>query len=141
MGLDQASILHNLSTQAKLLNFSKDIGLIVSDEEVAQKLQEIRIFQKDGDISTKKFITDTLEPKDLKPMFLKRHSEKNLSFKRHLRLLTVEGLPLEEEAISAAMNVSDKIAYKILTSDQVDFVADEDKNKSTVGNAKRKLSY
>ena len=37
-----------LATQAKILNFAKDMGIIVSDAEVAQRLQELRIFQKDG---------------------------------------------------------------------------------------------
>ncbi len=37
-----------LATQAKILNFAKDLGIIVSDTEVAQKLQTLRAFQKDG---------------------------------------------------------------------------------------------
>ena len=40
-----------LATQAKVLNFAKDLGIIVSDAEVAQKLQTLRSFPTDGNIN------------------------------------------------------------------------------------------
>lgn len=118
-----------LATQAKLLNFANDIGLIVSDEEVAKKLQEIRIFQKDG-VFNKEIYSGYLRTQRLKAKFFEETLREELVIQKTLALLTVEGLPLEEEAISAAMNVSDKLAYKILTTDAIDFVADEAKIKA-----------
>lgn len=128
MGLIQQAFAQ-LATQAKLLNFAKDIGLIVSDEEVAQKLQEIRIFQKDG-VFNKEIYNGYLRTQRLKAKFFEETLREELVIQKALSLLSVEGLPLEEEAILAAMNVSDKIAYRILTSNQVDIIEDETKIKA-----------
>jgi len=118
-----------LSTQAKILNFSKDLGLIVSDAEVAQRLQEIPAFQKEG-IFNKEIYDGYLRNQKLKANAFEETLREELIIQKTLALLTVDALPLEIEAISAAMNVGDKLAYKVLTNDDLDFVTDEEKVKS-----------
>ncbi|UPT78095.1 peptidylprolyl isomerase [Sulfurovum sp. XGS-02] len=118
-----------LATQAKILNFAKDLGIIVSDAEVAQKLQEIRAFQKDG-VFVKEIYEGYLKSQRLRANAFEETLREELILEKTFSLLAVETLPLEEEAISAAMNVSDKLAYKVLTNDDLNFVIDEAKVKA-----------
>jgi peptidyl-prolyl cis-trans isomerase D len=118
-----------LATQAKILNFAKDLGIIVSDAEVAQKLQTLRIFQKDG-VFNKEIYDGYLKSQRLRANDFEETLREDLILDKTFSLLTVGTLPLEEEAISAAMNVSDKLAYKVLTKNDLDFVTDEAKVKA-----------
>jgi peptidyl-prolyl cis-trans isomerase D len=118
-----------LETQAKILNFAKDLGIIVSDAEVAQKLQEIRAFQKDG-VFVKEIYDGYLKSQRLRANAFEETLREELILEKTFSLLDVGTLPLEEEAISAAMNVSDKLAYKVLTNDDLNFVIDEAKVKA-----------
>ncbi len=118
-----------LATQAKILNFAKDLGIIVSDAEVAQKLQEIRAFQKDG-VFVKEIYEGYLKSQRLRAKAFEETLREELILEKTFSLLAVDTLPLEEEAISAAMNVSDKLAYKVLTNNDLNFVTDEAKVKA-----------
>jgi len=118
-----------LETQAKVLNFAKDLGIIVSDAEVAQRLQELRIFQKDG-VFNKEIYDGYLKSQRLRANVFENTLRDELLIEKTFSLLVTDTLPLEEEAVGAAMNVSDKLAYKVLTNDDLDFVIDEAKVKS-----------
>ena len=118
-----------LATQAKILNFAKDLGIIVSDTEVAQKLQTLRAFQKDG-VFVKEIYDGYLKSQRLRANAFEETLREELILEKTFSLLAVGTLPLEEEAISAAMNVSDKLAYKVLTNDDLNFVRDEAKVKA-----------
>ncbi len=118
-----------LATQAKILNFAKEVGIIVSDAEVANRLQNIRWFQKDG-VFNKEIYDGYLKSQRLRAKVFEETLREELIIQKTFALLTVDALPLEEEAISAAMNVSDKLAYKVLTNDDLNFVIDEAKVKA-----------
>ncbi len=118
-----------LETQAKILNFSKELGIVVSDEEVVNRLQNIRSFQKDG-IFNKEIYNGYLRSQRLKANAFEDTLREELVIQKTLNLLNVDALPFEEEAIAAGMNVSDKLAYKVLTQDDLDFVLDEAKLKA-----------
>ena len=118
-----------LETQAKILNFAKDIGIIVSDKEVVQRLQGIRSFQKDG-IFNKEIYTAYLTSQRMKAKTFESTLRQELTIQKTISLLSVDGLPLEIEAISAAMNVSDKLAYIVLTEADVNFTPAETEIKS-----------
>ena len=118
-----------LATEARILNFSKESGIIVTDDEVAKRLEGIRSFQKDG-VFNKEIYDGYLRSQRLKAKSFEDTLREEIIIQKTLKLLTVKGLPLEEETISAAMNVSDKLAYKVLTNDDLDFKIDEGKMKS-----------
>jgi len=118
-----------LATQAKILNFAKDLGIIVSDAEVAQKLQTLRSFQKDG-VFNKEIYEGYLKSQRLRANVFETTLREEILIDKTFSLLTVGALPFEEEAVSSAMNVSDKLAYKVLTNDDLDFVLDESKIKA-----------
>jgi len=119
-----------LEVQAKLLNLSKEMGIIVSDKELITKLEKIKGFQKDGlfnkDIYNQYLTSQHIKAKDfeetLKEEFL---LEKTLSL-----LNTKKALPLETEAMGAAMNVSDKFSYRVLTDNDLSYTTEESKVKT-----------
>ncbi len=113
-----------LATQAKILNFAQDLGIIVSDEEVANMLESIEGFQKDG-LFNKEIYHGYLKSQRLKAKVFEETLREDLTISKTLALLQTESLPLEEEAISAAMNAADKLAYKVLTPSDVNITADE----------------
>jgi peptidyl-prolyl cis-trans isomerase D len=118
-----------LETQAKVLNFAKDMGIVVSDAEVAQRVQELRIFQKDG-VFNKEIYEGYLKSQRLRAKVFESTLREEMIIEKTFSLLPMNTLPLEEEAVGAAMNVSDKLAYKVLTNDDLNFVTDKAKVKA-----------
>jgi len=118
-----------LNTQAKILNFAKDTGIIVSDKEVANTLENITSFQKDG-VFNKEIYQAYLNARRLKANVFEERLREDIKINKTLALLTVDALPLEMETISSAMNVADKLAYTVLTPNDVTFTLDETKLKT-----------
>ncbi len=117
LGLIQQAFAR-LVTQAKVLNFAKEVGIIVSDSEVANRLQTLRTFTKDG-LFDKEIYKGYLKAQGMKAKTFEATLREELLIQKTLELLSVDALPLETEAIGAAMNVSDKIAYQVLTQADV----------------------
>lgn len=128
MGLVQQAFAQ-VNTQAKLLNFAKDAGIIVSDAEIAKTLESIRAFQKDG-LFNKEIYKGFLNARRMKAKEFEAQLREELTITKTLALLNVEALPLETESISSAMNVADKIKYKVLTASDVSVTVDEEKLKA-----------
>ncbi len=118
-----------LETQAKILNFSQDLGIVVSDEEVANMLESIKGFQKDG-VFNKEIYDGYLKSQRLKAKVFEATLRDDITINKTLALLQTESLPFEEETVSAAMNVADKLIYKVLTPSDVNITADEAKVKA-----------
>jgi len=117
-----------LATQAKILNLAQELGIIVSDKEVVDRLQTIPSFQKDG-VFNKELYEAYLKSQRMKAKTFESTLREELTIQKTLALLMVDALPFEIEAISAAMNISDKLAYNVLTEDDVPFTAEEAKVK------------
>jgi peptidyl-prolyl cis-trans isomerase D len=118
-----------LNTQAKILNFAKDAGIIVSDKEIANTLENIKAFQKDGSFN-KDIYKSYLTARRLKANVFEERLREDLKISKTISLLTVDALPLEIETVSSAMNVADKLAYSVLTADDVNFTLDNTKLKT-----------
>jgi len=113
-----------LNTQAKILNFANDIGIIVSDKEIADTLESITSFQENG-VFNKKVYQSYLNARRLKANVFEERLREDIKINKTLALLRVDALPLETETISSAMNVADKLAYVVLTPADVNFTLDE----------------
>ena len=118
-----------INTQTKLLNFAKDLGIIVSDSEIANYLQKIKSFQKDGQFN-KEIYKGFLTAKRMKANVFEEQLREEITIAKTFKLLTTSALPLEVEAIMSAMNVSDKIEYKVLSISDVNVTVDETKLKA-----------
>ncbi len=123
MGLVQQAFA-TIATQAKLLNYAKDTGLIVSDEEVAQALESIKGFQSHGAFD-KKAYEMYLKSQHLKAKTFEDTLRDELTITKLLNLLHVPALPLEIETIGAAVGSADKIVYTVLTPEDVNISTDD----------------
>jgi len=119
-----------LEVQAKLLNLAKEMGIIISDKELISKLEKIKGFQKDG-VFNKDMYNQYLTSQHLKAKDFEETLKEDFLLEKTLSLLnTKKALPLEIEAMGAAMNVSDKFAYKVLTNDNLSYTSEESKVKT-----------
>ena len=118
-----------LATQAKILNFAQDLGIVVSDEEVADMLENIKGFQKDG-LFNKEIYDAYLQRQRLKAHVFETTLREDITINKTLSLLQTKSLPLEEEAVSAAMNVANKISYKVLSLEEIEVTPDDVKVKA-----------
>lgn len=117
LGLVQQAFA-TIATQAKILNFAKENGIIVSDQEVAQMLQNIRVFQEKGQFS-KEIYNRYLKSRRMTAKTFESALREELTIAKTLNLLRVDTMPFEEKVISSALNTADKIAYKVLTPNDI----------------------
>jgi len=125
MGLIQQAF-SSIATQAKLLNYADELGIIVSDDELARTLESIKGFQKDGKFD-RSIYNMYLQSQRLKAKTFEETLREELVITKLLNLLTVPALPLEVEAVGAAMNVADKLKYRVLTEDDVNLTVNDEK--------------
>ncbi|MFK5975052.1 MAG: SurA N-terminal domain-containing protein [Sulfurovum sp.] len=118
-----------IETQAKLLNFSKELGIIVSDAEIAKKLQTIPSFQEKG-VFNRVIYDGYLRSQRVKAKDFEETLREDITIQKTLALINVEALKFEMEAIGAGMGVSDKIAYQVLSNSDLNFKIDENKLKA-----------
>jgi len=128
MGLVQQAFAR-INTQTKLLNFAKDAGIIVSDAEIAETLEHIRAFQKDG-LFNKEIYQGFLNARRMKAKVFEEQLREEITIQKTMGLLNIEPLPLEIEAISSAMNIADKLAYQVLSTEDVNVTLDDNAIKA-----------
>ena len=125
LGLVQQAFA-SLEIQAKLLNFAKENGIIVTDEEVAKKIESIQIFQTNG-VFDKKAYKTYLQNQRLKAKDFESTLKDDMIIEKTLSLLHIKPLNLEVNTIASSMNIADKISYKILKSSDINVSLDENK--------------
>jgi peptidyl-prolyl cis-trans isomerase D len=112
-------------TQAELLNYAKEIGLVVSDEELAAALERIPAFQKNGTFDKKLYET-YLKNRGLTAKTFENALRDDLTVNKLLNLLAIAPLPFEKETIAAALNIEETIKYRIITPDDINVSADDE---------------
>jgi len=117
-----------LAVQAKILNFAKDMGIIVSDTELMTKLKQIEGFQKEGKFNTEIY-HNYVKSQRLKAKDFEETLKEEILLQKTLALLETQAFPLEITATTAAISFSDKLAYKVLTDNDVTYTKDEEKLK------------
>jgi len=118
-----------LSVQAKILNFAKEMGIVVSDKELMTKLKQIKGFQKDNKFN-KEIYLNYVKSQRLKAKDFEASLKEEILLQKSLALLDTNALPLEIEATEAAMNASDKLSYKVLSYNDLSYTTDEVKLKA-----------
>jgi len=123
MGLVQQAF-STLETQAKLLNYAQELGVVVSDDEVAKALESIKGFQRDG--SFDRTVYDAyLKSRRLKAKTFEETLREELIIAKLLNLLRIDALPLEEEVLLSAINIADKVKYRVLSENDINITTDE----------------
>ncbi len=118
-----------IATQAKVLNLAQEFGIIVSDKEILSNLENIKSFQKDGKFN-REFYNRYLSSQRLKAKTFEENLREQLIIQKTLSLLSTKALPFEKKVIGSALNVSDKIAYRVLTLNDVNITINDKKLKS-----------
>ncbi len=117
-----------LDVQVKILNFAKDMGIIVSDKELITKLKQIKSFQKEGKFNTVIY-HNYIKAQRLKAKDFEETLKEEILLQKTLALLETQALPLETTVTSETISFSDKILYKVLTENDVTYTRDEEKLK------------
>ncbi len=128
MGLAQQAF-SSLATQALLLNLANEFGITVSDEELGNVLAQIPSFQKDGKFDITIY-EGFLKNRRLKAKTFEQVIHNETVIQKMLSLLDSKSLPFETDVFAAAISVSDKVAYRVLTADDLNLTMNEDKLKS-----------
>jgi len=123
MGLVKQAF-NSLVTQAELLNLAKEFGIIVSDDELAEKIASISSFQTNG-VFDKDIYRAYLNNQRLKAKSFEKMIYNETVINKTLSLLNAEPLDNETNLIKNIMGISDKISYKVLNQNDINISVDE----------------
>jgi peptidyl-prolyl cis-trans isomerase D len=110
----QRQALRQLVNQALILNLAESYGLVVTDKELLEIIKSQSVFAKEGTFD-KAVYTEALKQNNLTIQEYEEAMRKELLIQKTLYLLASDVRALEERAFSAAMGISDKISYQVLT--------------------------
>jgi len=143
MGL-QRQALKNLVDQALVLNLADKYSLAISDKELFTMIKNQQPFLRNGHFNKEQY-TDVLKQNHLTPQQYETAVRRELLIQKTLYLFSPTSSPLEEQALTSALGVADKVEYKLLTPDMVSASVEEsslkaywEKNKN---NYKKVASY
>ncbi|HHD82076.1 MAG TPA: hypothetical protein ENK82_10070 [Campylobacterales bacterium] len=128
MGL-QDQVLKNMAAQAKILNVANEFGVVVTDEETAEKLASFPAFQTDGKFDRKSYDTYLLNMGITHDTF-ENNLRDQLVIEKTFKLLNVKGLENEYKAFELAFEVADKLKYTLLSPEDVNITIDDTKLKA-----------
>ncbi len=117
MGLDKMAF-NELIKEALLENYAKDMGLIVTDEEVAKKIESMQVFWQNGKFDKNLYI-NVLKQNHMRPKDFEESLKKELLLQKLQAALAPTLYPIEFDTIASALFIGDKIEYKILSSDDL----------------------
>jgi len=136
-GLEQQA-LKQLIDEALLLNLAQSFKLEVSDLETATNLIETQAFHKDGKFSKETYLKVLKQARLTKDLY-ETDVRRSLLLEKLMGLLITQALPVEEESLSIALNIQDKINYKVLDVSSIKVSTNEDDLKAYW--EKSKLNY
>lgn len=123
IGLEEAS-LQALVQEALLLNFAKDLGLGVSDDEVIAELVKTPSFQKDGKFDLKQY-QETLKALRSNPTNYENQLKESLLLSKLAAATGLKANKIDNEILASAMFMSDEIKAKIITAAAPEISEDE----------------
>jgi len=127
MGLDKL-VLNQLIQEALLVQFAKDNNLIVTDEEVAQKIASMEIFYENGTFSKKRYL-ELLATNHIRPKDFEASLKKEILLQKVQMLLEPKIVPLEFDTIGSALFIGDKIEYRVLSDKDISVSVTEEELK------------
>lgn len=127
LGLDtaalQASIRDNL-----LLNFADDIGLIANDSDVIKYIISDENFHRDG-VFNENVYKDTLRRARINPKDYEKSLQRQILLDKLHHALNVKANENDIKMITSSFFMSDKVAFKIINSDNTEIAINEDEVK------------
>ena len=123
MGLDKATF-NELIKEALLINFAHQMGLIVTDEEIAQRIASMPEFQTNGKFDKNLYIK-ILEQNHLRPKDFEAQIAKELLLQKLRQAISPALFDLEFQTVASALFMGDKVEYKPLEASQIPINIDE----------------
>ena len=127
-GLDKMA-LKQLIDQALILNLAEEYGLLVSDKELLDAIAKQKAFFKDGSFD-KETYQQVLSQNNLSVKEYEKDVRKSLLIQKTLDLFPKTTEAIEQEALAALSNITDKISYKVLSADMVTVTPDDEALKA-----------
>ncbi|MFP4486675.1 MAG: peptidylprolyl isomerase [Campylobacterales bacterium] len=128
MGLPKQA-LDNLINQAFLENYALDNGVIVAENEVADQIATMEPFFVDGKFNKDRYF-DILRQNELNPTQFEKMIKREILVKKISEMLKPALTELEEKAITAPLNIADKIEIDIIEKSDIEVNVDENKLKA-----------
>jgi len=116
---------NQLVMQAYLLNLAQEYGIVVSEEELAEEIASIPSFQENGVFNKQVYMT-FLNARRMKAKSFEAIVRDDLIIAKLMKLLNKKAVPFEKEVVAAALSVSDKIRYSVLTPEDVNLTVNDD---------------
>ena len=125
----EGRVISSMATEAKILNLAKDLGVIVTDEEVGKKLSSIPYFQTNGQFDRK--IYDTfIASRPFDNQTYEESLKEQLIIEKTFSMLALDkSLDNEYKAFALAFEIADKIKYSTLSNKDVNVTVDDAKLK------------
>ena len=127
-GLEQQA-LKQLIDESLLVNLAQNFKLDVMDSELSNHISTTDAFFKDGKFD-KETYKKVLKQARLSMSEYETDLKRSLLIQKLMGLLSAQALPLEEEAISTALYINDKIDYKVLERSMIQLSATEEDLKA-----------
>jgi len=113
----------SLARETLLLNLAQEFGVVVSDEEILKELSKIPSFQKDK-VFDKSIYAGYLKSQRISAKSFESMIHDQTVIQKLFNLLDSKGMPFENRVILSALNVADKIAYRVLSTEDVNITTD-----------------
>lgn len=127
-GLEQQA-LRQLINESLLLNLAEGFKLKVSDKELSSNISKTDAFFKDGKFD-KETYQKVLKQAQLNMSQYENDVRRSLLLQKVMGILSPKALPIENEAVSMALYINDKISYKVLDSSMISVKPTEEEIKS-----------
>lgn len=124
----QEQALRQLINESLLLNLANQFKLEVSDAELSQNISKTDAFFKDAKFD-KETYQKVLKQARLTMSQYETDVRRSLLLAKVMGIMSPKALPLEEEAVSTALYINDKISYKVLDSSMISVNPSEDELK------------
>ncbi|MCF6172958.1 MAG: peptidylprolyl isomerase [Campylobacteraceae bacterium] len=143
MGLDKI-VLQNIINETLLLNFANDLGLIVIDSDIKDKLKNDKNFQINGVFDKNRYYT-LLKNRQISAKEYENGLKKELLLNKLQAILKLPISKREQEVFTSSLFMQDKLMVGKVTIDPAEIqLKDEDIKKfweSTKNNYKTKKQY
>ncbi len=121
----ESMALQTLVQKYLILSFADDIGIMVTDEEVAKTLISIQSFQKEGKFDKEQYI-QVLKQNRITPVEFEKMLKNDLIVDKIQTMFQIKNAQAEVEDISGLIFMKDNVSIKVLTSKDVSINIDND---------------
>lgn len=127
-GLPQQA-LRQLVEQALILNLAQSYNLRITNDELQAEIKKQEGFADQGEFSKERY-QKVLSQNNMSIKDYESQVRKAMLLQKTLSLFAPQSLPLEEKTLGAALNIADKLNYKVLNSSMIAIDSSDEKLKA-----------